>query len=765
MSILILIIVFIPLAGILAAAFYSRRYVRDVADYLASGRVAGRYVISVGDLTAGLSVITLVALCEQNYQCGMAMGFWNTLTMPLAMFMSLTGYCVYRFRQTRCLSAGQFFELRYSRSFRIVASIIRTLAEMVTNAIGPAVAVRFFIYFLGIPHKIPLFGLQIPTYGVLVAILLILALAIIWPAGRISLLITDSIQGIISYPVFVIFTVFVLTQISWFQDVAPVMLDRAPGESFLNPMDIKDLRDFNIFALIVTMTASVLNRAAWIGNDTTSSGRTPHEQKMASILGTWRNGFAQTMMILIGIFVITFMLGNRFAGDAHEVRLNLTDKVAGEVVAGENVRARINANVAELAVPAHIIGVDPPYSRTSSPDTVFLDATYAAIQAEKVENGNAMFQEFRSLYYQMIMPVMLKKVFPPVLIGLFALLMIMLLLSTDDTRIFNASSTIVQDIIMPFKKKPLTVKQHIRYLKICSLGVTLFFFVVSLFFAQLDYINMFVIIMCAVWLGSAGPILVGGLYTKFGTTCGAWCALIFGSGLSILGLICQRNWASLIYPWLDQCGYVNSLSLFLETVSSPFNPYIIWTMDPIKFPINSMEIYFMSMVLGVAAYIIGSLITYREPFNLDRMLHRGIYSDEGEAPKKESWTPRAIFRKLIGITDEYTTGDKVIAWSVFCWSLVYSFGIMFCGVIIWNAVSPWPAERWGVYFFITTIVAALTVGTVSTIWFLIGGIIDIKALFRDLEARVANPLDNGRVEGHVSLADKAHFEEIEHKDQ
>ena len=31
-------------------------------------------------------------------------------------------------------------------------------------------------------------------------------------------------------------------------------------------------------------------------------------------------------------------------------------------------------------------------------------------------------------------------------------------------------------------------------------------------------------------------------------------------------------------------------------------------------------------------------------------------------------------------------------------------------------------------------------------------------MFRDLEARVIDPLDNGQVEGHVSLADKAEFE-------
>jgi len=777
-------IVLLPMIGMVWAAFYSKRFVKDVADYLACGRVAGRYVISVGDMAAGLSVITLVATAEANYQAGMAIGFWGAINTPLSIFLALTGYCVYRFRQTRCLSIGQFLELRYSRSFRIVAATVRTIAEMITNAIGPAVAVRFFIYFIGIPHRIPFFGFDIPTYGIIVALLLCIALALIWPAGRISLLITDSIQGMMSYPIFVIFVVFILSHISWFSDVAPVMLDRAPGESFLNPMDIHNLRDFNMFALIVTMLGGVLNRASWIGNDTSGTARTPHEQKMASILGTWRNGFAYTMMSLIAIFVITYMLSSRYSTQAHDVRLRLTEKVAAEIVASPEVRAKVVANVAALPVAQHVIGVDPPYSRTNNPDTPFLDSVLTTLRTELDaenhgpggeasatkgpnthggQNPNFVFQKFRSLYNQMMMPTLLGGLFSPVLMGLFTLLMMMLLISTDDSRIFNASSTIVQDIVVPLKKKEMSVKAHLKYLKICTLGVTVFFFVVSIFFSQLDFIQMFTTVMTSLWLGAAGPIMIGGLYTRFGTTTGAWCALFFGSGTSLSGLILQRNWAKSVYPWLESRGYVEAVGNAMSAIARPLNPWVVWNMDPIKFPINSVEIYFMAMVLGVLAYLIGSLISQKEPFNLDRLLHRGIYAAADDVVKEQAKVSlrRKLFSTLIGITPEYTKGDKMIAWSVFLWSIGYGFILMFCGVLIWNALSPWPVRYWGTYFFITTIVSSIIVGSISTVWFMIGGFKDLLAMFRDLKARIANPLDDGRVVGHVSLADVEHFEEVE----
>jgi SSS family solute:Na+ symporter len=750
------IITIVPVAVVLFVAFYSRQYMRGVVDFLAAGRVARRYVISAGDLSSSLGVITLVALVESKYQVGYALSFWEVMMIPVGIIMSLTGYCVYRFRETRSLSIGQFLEMRYNRPLRIVAASIRTVSEMIANAIGPAVAANFFIYFLGLPHKVMIFGVNLPTFALIVAFSLFLCMLIIWPAGRISLLISDALQGLMCYPIFVIIAGYIFLNFGWNDVIGPVMIDRAAGESFINPFDIEKLRDFNIFALFVTILGNVINRAAWIGNDTSNSAQTPHEQKMAGILGSWRYLYASLMMMLVTVMVIALMTHQRFAKQSHAIRSDLTQRVAAEAVTDPARRDALNAKIARIEVREHRIGEDPPLSQANNIDTPYITAAQESLGGTPL--GNREFQQFRTLYQQMMLPVALRNILPIGLMGVFCLLMIMLLITTDNSRIFNASSTIVQDIVMPFRKQSLSPAQHVRLLRWVSVGVSLFFFVVSIFFLQLDYIIMFTVIMAGVWLGGAGPIMIFGLYSRFGNSVGAFGALIFGSGFALGGLLVQRFWAGSVYPWLEANGWHGALGLFLETVSRPFHPFIVWEMNAVKFPVNSYELYFLAMVFGILAYVVGSLLTQRKPFNLDRLLHRGVYdvAQEYRAPYK--WTLRHAAGKLIGITPEYTRGDRIIAWSVFGYAIVYKFGLTFVVVLVWNLVSPWPAEWWSAYFFVTSLVVTGILGVVSTVWFFLGGIVDLRALFKDLAARTDNPLDNGMVEGHVSVVDQAAFE-------
>ena len=736
------LIVIVPFLFVIGMAFYSRKYIRDVVDYLAAGRVCGRYVIAVAGMESALGLITLVAYSETVYKAGFAYGFWGSITAPLALVLSLTGFFAYRFRETRAMSIGEYLERRYSRSFRIFASFLRTFSEMLTNTIGPAVAARFFIYLFGWPNTLDIFGWKVPTFALVICLTLVFAMTVIWAGGMISLVVTDALQAILSYPIFLILTLFILCQFSWFNQIAPALSNRVAGESFLNPFDVGELRDFNLFAVFVAVFGSVLNRGVWCGGGTDTAAKTAHEGKMAGVLGSWRNGFAYTMMFLLASIIITVMTHKDFVKPAREIRQNLTERIMEDKGYAPKLRSKVRAAIDEIPLETAI----PKQSNRKNLDTTYFHAVQQTLVSEKgQQKGNASTLEFQSLFNQMRLPVALQKILPGPLLALVCLLALLLMLSTDDSRIFSSARTLAQDVVLPFVKKPLTTKQHLWLIRWLTLFVSVTFFIGSIFLSQLDFINLYVTIMASIWIGGAGAVTLFGLYTRFGTTAGAYAALFTGASISGGGVLIQRNWPDHVYPFLQSMGWVEGLDRFLQTVSGPFVPYIRWEMNPVKFPINSTEISFVAMISSVLMYCAVSLLTCRKPYDLDKLLHRGKYNIEHKNEEKLQWTWKTFVMKIIGITPEYTKGDRVIAWSVFIYSFGYSFLLLFIGTVIWNLISPWPEHWWGIRFFITTLIMGCVIGIVSTVWFMWGGIRDIRRLFHDLAERKANPEDNGVV--------------------
>ena len=770
MSLLDWLIVLIPVSFILYMGHHSRKYIRGVSDFLSAGRVCGRYLICVADMTNALSILALVQYVEIHYRTGFSLTFWQMLTTPVTIFMGLTGFCFYRFRETKAMSLGQFLEMRYSRGLRIFAAALRTTSEMLTNMILPAIAARFFIYFLGLPYYVNIFGKQVPTFMLVTILVLTIAISIICMGGTLALVITDSIQGMFCYPLLVLFAVYVLCKFSWSKEIVPVMLDRVQGESFMNPFDIQNMRDFNLFQVGLTLFTLIINRSIWIGAGNSSAAKTAHEQKMAYMLGSWRGALSSIFYLLIAITIIVVLNHKNYATEAKDIRDTISRRIAGDLCKDPAVRDKVIAETTKIDKQEHEIDIQAiregrvPSSGLSQKNN--LDEPYLKAARDAMPEGaegNALFKQYRTLFKQMMMAMTMRKLLPPGMLGLFCLLLILAMVSTDDTRIYSSAITLSQDVVLPLIKKELTPKQHMWMIRIVAICVGIFFFIGSFFMSQLDYIALYVSIMVSIWAGGAGPIMVFGFYSRFGTTAGAFTSLITGMVIGGGGMLVKRNWADHIYPFLDKMHWAQPLGNFLEKVSRPFNPYVKWEMTPIDFPINSYEITFIAIMCSITLYCIVSKLTCKEPFNLERMLHRGKYALDGENKQTMKWTFKNVFAKLIGITPAYTKGDKVIAYALFSYSIIYRFLFMFVIVLIWNTFSRWPAMWWSNYFFISLLLIPCIVAGITAIWFGVGGFINLLQLFRDLKARVVNPLDNGRVEGNISLADKAQLEKLDKK--
>jgi hypothetical protein len=130
------------------------------------------------------------------------------------------------------------------------------------------------------------------------------------------------------------------------------------------------------------------------------------------------------------------------------------------------------------------------------------------------------------------------------------------------------------------------------------------------------------------------------------------------------------------------------------------------------------------------------------------MLHRDG-TKKVEKKKESVWTPKAIFRSLLGINEEYSTGDKCIAWSVFSYSIIYKFFLTFIVVLVWNLINPWPPKWWAYYFIAVLVIVPGIASVVSTFWFGIGGIRDLYRFFYDLKHRDVIETDNGIVEKNI----------------
>ena len=757
------IIVATFVAGLVLAALATNRYARTVSGFLAADRCAGRYLIAVSYGMAQLGVISLVWFWQQYYDVGFTSIWWGFMENPALIVIALSGWVVYRFRQTRALTMAQFFEIRYSKRFRIFAGLVAFVGGILNYGVFPSVAARFFIALCGLPPVVEVVGMEVGTFPLLMAVLLGTALFFVFIGGQVAVIVTDFVQGSFGQVVFLVVMIFLLVTYSW-SDIGTALLSAPEGQSLVNPFDLGQEQRFDAFYWVISVIVLFYGMLGWQGTSGYNAAAIDaHEAKMANILNGWRYRVLMLITLVLPICIRVVMTSPEHAAEAAEIEA---------IIAAQPV-----------------LGGDPEV-----------------------------------LASQLRTPAAASIMLPSGLLGLFAAALVGAFISTNDSYLHSWGSIFIQDVVLPFRKKPLGARAHLWLLRGSILGVAIFAFIFSFNYTPNQYVAMFLALTGAIFVGGAGSAIIGGLYWRRGTTAGAWAAMVAGMTLAGFGVVVKQLPASVVSPDpvlviqstsieggraalpldpegsmveatipFDQPGMSGSWSAVLESGSdlkdavasvkildeegeTVANPSLrsdgsqmvvglargqsaVLELEPaatglqrsllsvawhVREKVTGQVLTFWSIMISVSLYIVVSLVTCREPFDLDRMLHREERAKES-SDRPSRWWERIGFDQRMTGWDRFITAIT-IAWPLF-FTAVFAVGMGRHLLGSQLGLEPIADESW-LEAWRWWLILALGTAIVVTGWFLIGGLRDLFRMFRLLKQVDPDARDDGWVVDH-----------------
>ncbi len=650
-------------ALLVATALLANNLSRGVSGFLTADRCAGRYLVTVAYNMAQVGVITLVWYFQIGYDVGFTQIWWGYFEGPSLILLAITGWVIYRFRETRAMTLAQFFELRYSKRFRVMSGGVAFVSGIINYGIFPGVTARFFMALCGMPERFTLAGESFAVFPVVMVVLLALGIFMVFAGGMVSIILTDFLQGVFCFGTFVFICFWLMAQFPW-PVLERAMFAMPDGTSFVDPFGLRREKNFDVFYWAISAFVLFYAARAWQGDQGYNAAPlNAHEARMAQILNGWRYRVLMLVTIIIPLAVRAFLTQPEYAEAAAPVQAAL------DQVANQSLRA-------ELRTP-------------------------------------------------LAMAVML----PAGVLGLFIAAMLGAAVSTDEAYLHSWGSIFIQDVVLPFRKKPFDPRTHTMLLKLAALGVAVFAFTFSMLYEPTQYIAMFAALTASIFVAGAGAAIIGGLYWTRGSTYGAWAAMVTGMVLAAIGVLVHQlpldAWAAQGEAGLVPMAFLQPAILVRENITG-------------------QVMGFLSMVSASVMYIAVSLLGPRTDFDLNRMLNRGRWRIEGDASIDAAPT---TFLEKLGMGSQFKGSDRAVTLVTLAWPLVFT--ILFLvgtAYALWRKANddPISPSSWSTWWFWWT---WLILGTsvIVVVWFTSGGIRDVVRMVRVLRARRVDVRDDGRV--------------------
>jgi len=180
------VIVGVYLLASIVIGVWANRYVGNLSDYLVAGRTL-RIRLALATMTGTeLGLVTVMYSAELGYKQQYASLYLAVYEAAFLLAIGLTGFVVYRLRQTAVLTIPEYYQQRYSRGVRILGGTMMVLSGVLNMGLFLKAGAQFLT---------AISGLHDPLYLKLIMTgLLLLVLFYTMLGGMVSVVITDLVQ-------------------------------------------------------------------------------------------------------------------------------------------------------------------------------------------------------------------------------------------------------------------------------------------------------------------------------------------------------------------------------------------------------------------------------------------------------------------------------------------------------------------------------------------------------------------------------------------
>ncbi len=706
-------------------AWRSRRLMHSTADFLAANRVAGRYVLNLA--SGFLAIVTIMSSWEMNYATGLSPQWWGRIAAPIGLFIMLTGFVVYRYRQTRAMTVPQFFEMRYSRNFRLFAGFLCWLSGLLNYGIFPAITAKFLINFLQLPAAITVCAIEIQMYPALMILYLSVAVFISCCGGMISIMASSIFQNTFASIVLCGVLVFLACSFSWSDIFAGLQIAPHAGSSMVDPFQASTTTEFNLTYFLIGVFMAMYGVMAWQGaSGYGAAAKTPHEAVVSNVINSWRYNAYTMLMLFIPLLVYSIMHLDKFADIAAPIQASVSAlpvDVQRQMVVPIGLSHLLPGWMSVLFVMAVFYGTitcDSVY--THSWGTILVQDVIAPLRGKPLSPkthilimrlaiiGVAVF----GFVFSMLFPLkdyiaMFFSLTAAIYVGGVGAVMIGGLYWKHGTTAGAWTAMTIGTIgglggmavqqVWPFWIKNVFYPGDNNSYKVTIIVMA-------------SFAAVFMVLAVLSWFAerfraAAMRFLILGIFTVL--LGGAFAVLM--PRLQVMAADSPAAW-----NWFETSEYATRF-------------------------FDGQRIMFIAALAAVLGYVGVSLLGKRNVHNMDKLLHRGKYAvaDDGaeyNEPKKEKLT----FNKFIGIGPGFTRSEKFLFGASFFWNIGWwgSF-LLGCAVSSLYTLS----ERFWYWYWAVLIYSSLIIGVLFTILVLYKSIGDGRDCLQTLRRAKTDERDDG----------------------